>query len=131
MDNRTISEVMREMGRRGGKIGGKRSLETMAPEERSERARKAAYAREAKRWSKARPNLPRRDVLRRRLKILETHAPADAYFLRRLGLDKETPAELAKVFQLSEAEVLRRAHAAIGKLSAGRVRLPQRRSSPD
>ena len=43
MDNRTISEVMREMGRRGGKIGGKRSLETMAPEERSERARKAAY----------------------------------------------------------------------------------------
>jgi len=44
-----ISEVMREMGRRGGKIGGKRSLETMTPEERSARAKKAAMAAAKKR----------------------------------------------------------------------------------
>jgi hypothetical protein len=36
-------------GKIGGKIGGKRSLETMTPEQRSERARKAVAAREAKR----------------------------------------------------------------------------------
>ena len=35
-------------GRNGGLIGGKRSLETMTPEERQERARKAAEAR----WGK-------------------------------------------------------------------------------
>ena len=44
-----ISEVMREMGRRGGKIGGKRSLETMTPEERSARAKKASAAAAKKR----------------------------------------------------------------------------------
>jgi hypothetical protein len=49
MDKKTIASVMREMGRKGGKIGGKRSLETMTPEERTERARKAVAAREAKR----------------------------------------------------------------------------------
>jgi hypothetical protein len=36
-------------GRIGGKLGGKRSLETMTPEQRSDRARKAVAAREAKR----------------------------------------------------------------------------------
>ena len=35
---------MKEMGRRGGRIGGKRSLETMTPEERRERARKGGLA---------------------------------------------------------------------------------------
>jgi hypothetical protein len=44
-----ISQVMREMGRKGGKIGGKRSLETMTPEERSARAKKASDAAAAKR----------------------------------------------------------------------------------
>jgi hypothetical protein len=43
-----LSEVMREMGRRGGKIGGKRRLKTMTPEHRSEVARLAAQ----KRWAK-------------------------------------------------------------------------------
>jgi len=42
MDKKTVSAVMREMGRKGGKIGGKRSLETMTPEQRTERAKKAA-----------------------------------------------------------------------------------------
>ena len=42
MDKKTISEVMREMGRKGGKVGGKRALETMTPEERSARAKKAS-----------------------------------------------------------------------------------------
>lgn len=52
MKKRTVSEVMREMGRKGGKIGGKRSLETMTPEDRSARAKKAVDAREAKRRAK-------------------------------------------------------------------------------
>ena len=36
-------------GAMGGRIGGKRALETMTPEQRSERARVAVAAREAKR----------------------------------------------------------------------------------
>jgi general stress protein YciG len=43
-----FSEIMREIGRKGGKIGGKRSLETMTPEERTARARKAGQAAAAK-----------------------------------------------------------------------------------
>jgi hypothetical protein len=38
-------EFFRKQGARGGKIGGKRSLETMTPEERSARAKKASAAR--------------------------------------------------------------------------------------
>jgi hypothetical protein len=44
-----FSEIMREIGRKGGKIGGKRSLETMTPEERSARAKKASLAAAKKR----------------------------------------------------------------------------------
>jgi len=40
-----ISKVMEEMGRRGGKIGGKRRLVTLTPERRREIALKAARAR--------------------------------------------------------------------------------------
>jgi len=36
---------MSEMGRKGGRIGGKRRLETMTPEERSAAALKAARVR--------------------------------------------------------------------------------------
>jgi hypothetical protein len=43
-----ISRVMSAMGRKGGKIGGKASLVTMTPEERSARALQAAKAR----WDK-------------------------------------------------------------------------------
>jgi len=42
-----VSLVMAEMGRKGGKIGGKRRLQTMTAEERSAVALKAAKAR----WS--------------------------------------------------------------------------------
>jgi hypothetical protein len=52
MDKKTkgiFSEIMREIGRKGGKIGGKRSLETMTPEERSARAKKAGLAAAKKR----------------------------------------------------------------------------------
>jgi hypothetical protein len=42
-------EIMREIGSKGGKIGGKRSLETMTPEERSARAKKASLAAAQKR----------------------------------------------------------------------------------
>ena len=44
-----LSEIMAELGRKGGKIGGKRSLETMTAEERSARAKKAAAAAAKKR----------------------------------------------------------------------------------
>jgi hypothetical protein len=44
-----ISRVMSVMGRKGGRIGGKRRLETMTPEERRERALQAAKARWANR----------------------------------------------------------------------------------
>jgi len=44
-----ISRVMSVLGRRGGKIGGKRRLETMTPEQRSAIATKAAQARWGKR----------------------------------------------------------------------------------
>lgn len=44
-----ISVLMSEMGRRGGKIGGKRRLETMTAKERRAVAKKAAQAR----WEKS------------------------------------------------------------------------------
>ena len=44
-----ISRVMAAMGRRGGRIGGKRRLTTMTPERRSEVAKRAAQAR----WGKS------------------------------------------------------------------------------
>jgi hypothetical protein len=44
-----IHGIMAAMGRKGGKIGGKRSLETMTNEERSKRGLKAAHARWTKR----------------------------------------------------------------------------------
>ena len=43
-----VQRVMREMGAKGGKIGGKRRLETMTDEQRKRSARKAAKARWAK-----------------------------------------------------------------------------------
>jgi len=45
LDRALLSHVMAEMGRKGGKIGGKRSLETMSATERRKRAKKAARAR--------------------------------------------------------------------------------------
>jgi hypothetical protein len=44
-----VQQVMRQMGSKGGKIGGKRRLETMTEEQRRRSARRAAKAR----WSKA------------------------------------------------------------------------------
>ena len=44
-----VSKVMAALGRRGGKIGGRRRLETMTDEERSAAALKAARVR----WNKA------------------------------------------------------------------------------
>ena len=44
-----LSEIMSELGKKGGKIGGKRSLETMTSEERSARAKKASLAAAKKR----------------------------------------------------------------------------------
>lgn len=47
-DEAALRAVMAEMGRRGGKKGGKARAEKLTPEERSEIARKAAQAR----WGK-------------------------------------------------------------------------------
>jgi len=47
-----ISALMAEMGRKGGKIGGKRRMETMTPTERRRIAKKGAEAR----WGKGRAN---------------------------------------------------------------------------
>jgi hypothetical protein len=44
-----VQKVMREMGAKGGRIGGKRRLETMTDEQRRRSARKAAKAR----WTNA------------------------------------------------------------------------------
>jgi hypothetical protein len=52
LDRVLLSHIMSEMGRKGGKIGGKRSLETMSAMERKKRARKAAKTRWAKRKAK-------------------------------------------------------------------------------
>jgi hypothetical protein len=49
-----VLEFFRKQGAKGGKIGGKRSLETMTPEERSARAKKASVAAVAARKSKPR-----------------------------------------------------------------------------
>jgi len=43
-----VQQVMREMGAKGGRIGGKRRLETMTDEQRRRSAKKAAKAR----WEK-------------------------------------------------------------------------------
>ena len=53
-----IAEFFRKTGRMGGKKGGKRSLETMKPEARSARARKAAIASAEARRTGARQRSP-------------------------------------------------------------------------
>jgi hypothetical protein len=47
-----VLEFFRKQGVRGGKIGGKRSLETMTPAERKARAKKASDAAVAARRTK-------------------------------------------------------------------------------
>jgi hypothetical protein len=47
-DRAILSRIMAQMGRKGGKIGGKRRMETMTAEQRSQIALKAAKARWAK-----------------------------------------------------------------------------------
>ncbi|MCE5308526.1 MAG: hypothetical protein LLG20_12885 [Acidobacteriales bacterium] len=47
-----VLEFFRKQGAKGGKIGGKRSLETMTPEERKDRAKKASAAAVAARRAK-------------------------------------------------------------------------------
>lgn len=44
-----VLEYFKKQGAKGGKIGGKRSLETMTAEQRTARAKNAVAAREAKR----------------------------------------------------------------------------------
>ena len=47
-----VLEYFRKQGAKGGKIGGKRSLETMTPEDRAARAKKASAAAVAARKRK-------------------------------------------------------------------------------
>ena len=58
-----ILEYFRAQGAKGGRIGGKRSLETMTPEERSARAKKASKA--AAEARKAKPKKPKRPPSKR------------------------------------------------------------------
>lgn len=44
-----VLEYFRQQGAKGGKIGGSKAWANLTPEERSERAKKAVAAREAKR----------------------------------------------------------------------------------
>lgn len=53
IERAAISAAASEMGKKGGKIGGKRSLETMTPAERTARAKKAAAASAKVRTEKA------------------------------------------------------------------------------
>jgi hypothetical protein len=46
-----VSRIMSAMGRKGGKIGGKKRLKSMTPEQRSQVALKAATTR----WGRAKP----------------------------------------------------------------------------
>ena len=48
-----VLEFFRKQGAKGGKLGGKRSLETMTPEQRAARAKKASAAAVAVRRAKA------------------------------------------------------------------------------
>lgn len=48
-----VLEFFRKQGSKGGKIGGKRSLETMTPAQRTARAKKAGEAAAAARKAKA------------------------------------------------------------------------------
>jgi len=54
IDRATLSQVMAAMGRKGGRIGGKRRLQTMTGTQRKEVARKAAQAR----WKTQKNPLP-------------------------------------------------------------------------
>jgi len=49
-----VLAFLRKQGAKGGKIGGKRSLETMTPAERTARAKKASQAAVLARKAKAR-----------------------------------------------------------------------------
>lgn len=49
----SVLAYFREQGAKGGKLGGKRSLETMTPEARAERARNAGLAAAKARAKKA------------------------------------------------------------------------------
>ena len=44
MNKKLLSQLMSELGKRGGKIGGKRRMQTLTAEQRSEIARKAGTA---------------------------------------------------------------------------------------
>ncbi len=47
----TVSEVMRAMGRKGGKIGGRKRMDAMTPEARSALGKAAIQARWDKYWA--------------------------------------------------------------------------------
>lgn len=53
-----VLEFFRETGRKGGKVGGKRSLETMTPAQRKARAKKAAAASVLARKQKPKREMP-------------------------------------------------------------------------
>lgn len=55
MTKAQVSQLMSQMGRKGGKVGGKRRLLTMTAEERSQSALRAAQARWKKKPEPSKP----------------------------------------------------------------------------
>jgi hypothetical protein len=53
IDQAILSDIMSRLGKKGGKIGGKKAAANMTPAERSERARKASLVAVANRKKKA------------------------------------------------------------------------------
>lgn len=62
-----LLEYFREQGRKGGKIGGKARADKLAPEQRSEIARKAVAAREAKRAAAKSAEVPSKAIAKKRV----------------------------------------------------------------
>ena len=111
-------EVLREQGRKGGKLSGAARMAKMTPEERSAVAKIAAAAREGKRRKRRYAlALPPPTVNSGRLKELEAVSPSEAFLVRRVALEGADPAELALVLDISEADVRGRVDDAIRKLN--------------
>jgi DNA-directed RNA polymerase specialized sigma24 family protein len=93
-------------------------MKKLTPEQRMEIAQKAAAGRWA-RWRARQyaPLVPPKDVRERRLKVLQDQWPRDAHLFKRVALDGVAPGEMAKLQNISEAEVLQRVHKIIEKLN--------------
>jgi hypothetical protein len=111
-------EFFREIGRKGGKLSAAARMAKLSAEQRSMIAKRAVAAREAKRRRQRYALvLPPPDVLRERLKALDA---GEAYLIRRVASEGKAHADVAEVWGITEAEVLRRVQDAMTKLGCRR-----------